>query len=76
MLILHNRPIVFFKIVALNFPPLEQGPAGKWTVGTCFSPKAAMLDCDERPSKTLSVCESLASKIQNVSGRKVVKITC
>src|SRR5215467_5139797 len=52
LLVRHNRPIVFFKKVALNFPPLEQGPAGKWTVGTCFSPKAALLDFDERPSKT------------------------
>jgi hypothetical protein len=44
LLVCHNRPIVFFKIVALNFPPLEQGPAGKMNVGTCFSPQAAMLD--------------------------------
>lgn len=44
------------------------------TVGTCFSPKASMLDFDERPSKTLSVFESLASKNQNFSGRQIVKI--
>jgi hypothetical protein len=59
---LHNRPIVFLKKVALNFPPLEQGPTGKWVVGTCFSPQAAMLDFEQRPSKTLSAFESLASK--------------
>ena len=74
LLIRHNRPIVFFKKVALNFPPLEQGPAGKWTVGTCFSPKAALLDFDERPSKTLSVFESLASEDQNFSARQIVKL--
>ena len=28
LLIFHNRPNVSFKKVALNFPPLEQGPAG------------------------------------------------
>jgi len=28
LLMLHEKPIVIFKNVALNFPPLEQGPAG------------------------------------------------
>jgi len=65
---------VFFKKVALNFPPLEQGPAGKWAVGTCFSPKAATLDFEQRPAKTLSVLARLASKNPNFSGRQIMKI--
>jgi hypothetical protein len=28
LLVRHNQPILFFKKVALSFPPLEQGPAG------------------------------------------------
>ena len=62
-----GRPIVVFKKVALNFPPLEQGPAGKLVAGTCFSPLAEAL-VGQRPSKTLSVFQSHASKQKILPG--------
>ena len=59
-----GRPIVMFKKVALNFPPLEQGPAGD------RPPAPASRLCtrlnsfanQQAPSKTRGVFPSRASK--------------
>src|ERR1700746_2697356 len=59
LLILRRKPIVSLKKVALNFPPLEQGPARQEAAGTCFSPPAHELQ--QTPSNSLSAFHMAAS---------------
>jgi ferritin-like metal-binding protein YciE len=72
LLIFRRRPIVSLKKVALNFPPLEQGPARQEAAGTCFSPPAHELRRHPRILRALFIC--LHPNTQNFSGRQIVKI--
>jgi ferritin-like metal-binding protein YciE len=63
-----------FKKVALNFPPLEQGPAGKWAVGTCFSPCVQPESAAGALENSGRISACCIQKTQNFSGRLTVKI--
>jgi ferritin-like metal-binding protein YciE len=69
-----NRPIVFFKKVALNFPPLEQGPTGIWAARHLLLASAdhARFRGDTRESCKRFIAG--ASKKQIFSRRILVKI--